>query len=80
MPIAILECVGNYEQALEYHEKNLKIVEELEDRKGVEVAYGNLGICYHSLGNYQKAIDDYNRSLSIAIEVKDKKSEGKSLR
>ena len=43
--------------ALEYHEKGLKIAQEIGDRSGEGTVYGNLGATYHSLGDYRKAIE-----------------------
>ena len=38
------ESLGNYQKAIEYHEKRLKIAKTLDDRVGKGRAYGNLGI------------------------------------
>ena len=49
--------LGDYQKAIEYHEKDLKIAKEIGDRAGEGGAYGNLGNAYQSLGDYQKAIE-----------------------
>ena len=35
--------MGDYQKAIEYHEKDLKIAKEIGDRAGEGRAYGNLG-------------------------------------
>ena len=37
---------GNYEKALEYYEKSLKIAEEIGDKKGMGSSYNNIGAIY----------------------------------
>ena len=48
--------LGDYQKAIEYHEKDFKIANEIDDRAVEGAAYGNLGNSYHSPGDYQKAI------------------------
>ena len=43
--------VGDYQKAIEYHEKRLKIAKAIGDRAGEGRAYGNLGNAYQSLGD-----------------------------
>ena len=57
--------LGNYQKAIEYHEKDLKFAKELDDRAGEGRAYGNLGNAYHSLGNYHKAIEYHEKRLNL---------------
>ena len=38
--------LGDYQKAIEYHEKHLKIAKEIGDRAGEGRAYGNLGNAY----------------------------------
>ena len=49
--------MGDYELAIEYHERDLKIAKETVDRAGDGGTYGNLGNAYQSLGDYQKAVE-----------------------
>ena len=70
--------LGNFQKAIEYHEKHLKITKEIGyiDREGM--AYANLGITYDSLGNFQKAIEYHEKHLKIAKEVGDRSGEGRA--
>ena len=67
---------GNYEKALEYYKKSLKIKEELGDKKGMGSSLGNIGIIYDDQGNYEKALEYYKKSLKICEEIGDKKAVG----
>ena len=58
--------LGDYQKAIEYHEKHLKIAIEIGDRGGECGAYGNLGNAYCSLGDYRKAIEYHEKQLKIA--------------
>ena len=53
--------MGDYQKAIEYHEKDLKIAIELGDLAGEGGAYGNLGIAYQSLSEYLKAIEYHEK-------------------
>ncbi|NBD31946.1 MAG: tetratricopeptide repeat protein [Cyanobacteria bacterium] len=57
---------SQYQRAIKYHEKDLAIARELEDRGGEGGAYGNLGNAYQSLGQYQQAMKNYRQALNIA--------------
>ena len=41
----VLRGMGKYQQALESHNKALKIREELNDRVGLALSYRNIGVC-----------------------------------
>ena len=41
---------GNYEQALDYYSKSLKIKEELGDNEGIPSTLSNIGIIYYLQG------------------------------
>ena len=71
-------ALGDYRKALKYHEKQLKIAQEIDDRSGEGAAYGNLGADYQSLGNYQKAIGYLKTHLKIAQEIGDRSGEGEA--
>ncbi len=65
---------GNYEKALEYYEKSLKIAEEIGDKRGIGISYNNIGNIYSVQGNYEKALEYYAKSLKIAEEIGDKRA------
>ena len=68
--------LGNFQKALEYHERNLKIAKEWNDRSGEGKAYGNLGNAHHSLGDFERAMEYYHCNLKIAKELGDRRGEG----
>ena len=70
------QSLGDYQKAIEYHEKRLKIAKEIGDRAGEGRAYGNLGNAYDPLGDYQKAIEYHEKRLKIAKEIGDRAGEG----
>ena len=43
------------QNAIDFHEKLLKIAQEVGHRCGEAAAYGNLGNAYHSLGDLSKS-------------------------
>ena len=67
---------SNYQKAIEYHEKHLKIGKEIGDRAGEGRAYGNLGSPYQSLGDYQKAIEYLEKHLEIVKGICDRAGGG----
>ena len=70
--------LGEFQKAIEYHERHLKISKEVGDRAGEGKAYGNLGNAYDSLGDFQKAIEYHERHLKISKEVGNTAGEGKA--
>ena len=67
---------GDFPEAVEYHEKHLKISIEIGDRAGEGKAYGNLGNAYWSLRDFEKAIEYHEKHLKIAKEIGDRAGEG----
>ncbi|XP_044180414.1 tetratricopeptide repeat protein 28-like, partial [Acropora millepora] len=61
--------LGDYQKAIEYHEKRLKLAKEIGDRGGEGGAYGGLGNAYQSLGDYRKAIEYHEKHLKLAKEI-----------
>jgi tetratricopeptide (TPR) repeat protein len=70
------DSLSQYQKAIEFQNKALKIVTLIGDKQGEGKAYGNLGVAYYSLGDYQKAIEYYNKALQIALQIGNKKGEG----
>ncbi|XP_015774332.1 PREDICTED: G-protein-signaling modulator 2-like [Acropora digitifera] len=66
---------SDYQNAIDYHEKRLKIAQEIGDRSGEGTAYENLGIAYHSLSEYRKAIEYHQRRMKLAQEIGDQSGE-----
>ncbi len=79
--------LGQYQQAIDYHQQHLMIAREigvreafpLESRRGEAKSLGNLGSAYESLGQYQQAIDYHQQSLVIKREIGDRRGEAISL-
>ena len=69
------QSLGDFQKAIEYHGRNLKIAIEVGDRVGEARAYGNLGKVYDSLGNYQKVIECNEKHMKIFTEMRDRPEE-----
>ena len=67
---------GDYQEAIEYHEKRPGIAKEIGYRAGQGAAYGNLGNTHQSLGDYQKTFEYHEKILKIAKEIGDRVGEG----
>ena len=55
--------LGNYKEALKYHQKHLDIALQLGDKGGEGRAYGNIGNAHYSLGNYREALIYHQKRL-----------------
>jgi tetratricopeptide (TPR) repeat protein len=73
------DSLGEYVRAIEYHQQDLAIAQEIGDKAGEETALGSLGIAYHALGDYTYAVEYHQRSLVIAQEIGNKAGEGKAI-
>ena len=63
----------NYEKALEYYEKSLKISEEIGYKKGMESSYSYIATIYLSNNNYKKALEYNEKTFKIYEELGDKR-------
>lgn len=63
---------------MHYHEKDLEIAKEVEDKAGEARAYGNLGNSYRRVGNCEKTIEEQKLNLKIAEEVKNRAGQGQA--
>lgn len=70
---------GNYDKAINYYSRSLKIREEIGDKKGIAATLNNFGIVYQDQGDNAKAIEYYTRSLKTNEEIGDKKGEANNL-
>ena len=59
----LYQALGKYSEALVYHNKALKIFEQLEDSESRSSALNNLGAVYQNLGQYKIALDYYQQAL-----------------
>jgi tetratricopeptide (TPR) repeat protein len=68
-----------YQDALSYYNKCLKIREVLNDKKGMSAIFIPIGNINYFQGNIQKAIDCYEKSLQLSEETNDKIGISRSL-
>ncbi len=61
---------GDYDRALEYYQKSLKIgLKKLgPEHPGVAIDYNNTGVAYDSKGEYDRAIEYYQKALKIDLK------------
>lgn len=66
----LLNSAGEYQKAIEYHERSLEIKKALLGLDHIEISnsYHNLGVVYYFTGDYDKALDHYNSALSIQLK------------
>lgn len=64
----------DYDLALEYLEKGLKIAENLNDSKLLASAYLNIGNIYERKKNYSLALDYYTKSQLMFFKINDRKN------
>ncbi|XP_022789784.1 tetratricopeptide repeat protein 28-like isoform X2 [Stylophora pistillata] len=70
--------LGDFERAIQYYERHLKIAKELGDKTGEGNGYQNLGNAYFYLRDFETAIQYHECHLKTAKEVGDKAGEGNS--
>ncbi|MBC7864152.1 MAG: tetratricopeptide repeat protein [Bacteroidia bacterium] len=63
---------GDYEPALAYFFRALKIDEELKYKRGIAARFGNIGLVYYDKGEYPKALDYYFKAMKMGEEMGDK--------
>jgi len=64
--------LSEFEKALDYNLKALKIREIIKDSTGIATSYNNLGNLYDLQGNYDLALDYHQKSLAIRLNLKNK--------
>ncbi|MBC7864780.1 MAG: tetratricopeptide repeat protein [Bacteroidia bacterium] len=57
---------GDYQKALDFYLKSLRIMEERKDKKGIPIGLGNIGTIYFLQADYHKALDYYFKALKMA--------------
>ncbi len=62
---------GEYNRAVEYYQKSIKINEKIGDRKNLANSLNNLGSVYGDWGKTDSAIEYYKKSLAIREELGD---------
>ena len=71
--------LGQYQQAIEFHQQALAMTREIGDRQGEANSLSGLGSAYDSLGQYQKAIEFHQQALTIFREMGAPNGEAASL-
>ena len=65
-----LSNLGNYQEALEYHNKASAIDEDLGNRVGMAQDYNNIGNVFYSLGNYHNYQEALNTIIKLGLLMK----------
>jgi len=60
---------SEFDKALDYHNKSLKIQEETGDKMGIASSLNYIGVIHNSRGNNHEALEAYGRSLKILEEI-----------
>ncbi len=72
-------AIGNYDKALNFYMRSLKISKKIDDKNGIAGKLSNIGIIHMDLGNYHEALDFHKQSLEIGKEISNKHRVGLSL-
>jgi tetratricopeptide (TPR) repeat protein len=75
---AYFVVLGNYNKALEYYLKTLKIYEQLDNKKGIAQALSGIGISYVAEKKFKEGIETHFKALAI-FEQLDEKNEIKKM-
>ncbi len=75
----IYHARGDLAQALEHHERSLRIKVERGDRAGHAISLNNIGNAYHELGDLAHALEYHLESLRIREDLKDLQGQQSSL-
>jgi tetratricopeptide (TPR) repeat protein len=64
--------VGQYDTAIHYSNKAIKLADQLNFKRGISASYGNIGYVFSEQGEYNKALDYYLKALEIDKKLGDK--------
>jgi tetratricopeptide (TPR) repeat protein len=67
----VLATQEEYEKAVAYYNKSIKIFKKLKDEMGVASLLTNIGACYDAMGKNEEALNYYNKTLEVGIRLKD---------
>jgi class 3 adenylate cyclase/Tfp pilus assembly protein PilF len=70
-----LFALGDFDEALDYFQKSLKLNEESKDSSEIAKNLTNIGNIYYNLSNFSIALNYYQKALKIDIEIDDKEGE-----
>jgi tetratricopeptide (TPR) repeat protein len=60
-----------YDKALEYALRAVKLAEEMQDKTRLSIQFGNLGLIYNNLGDTDRALEFDKKALVLAEELND---------
>ena len=66
-----LQGLARYDEALYYYAEAQKMLEDIDDLRGLGFNYGNIGIVYEKMGMYTEAVDNKLKALQIAEQLSD---------
>ena len=69
---SILNSLGIYNKALEYHEKSNHVNKRINNRAAIAKDYLNIGWLYSNLHDYKKALEYHTQALSEYQQLNDK--------
>ena len=55
----------NYDQALTYHQRALKLARKIDDKRLLAQTLNNYGFVHQNMRNYNKALDQFNKAIAI---------------
>lgn len=67
---------GDYELAIEYYEKSLKLLNQVKDISEIARVYNNLGVTWERNGDLDKAIEYYEMGITAAEKSGDISTKG----
>ncbi|XP_078472165.1 G-protein-signaling modulator 2-like isoform X1 [Lampetra fluviatilis] len=70
--------LGNYDEAVEFHQERLKIAKEFGDKAAEKRAYTNLGNTYVRLEDFPQAVEYYKKALQLARQLRERAAEAQA--
>ena len=59
---------GYHTQALEYHQKTLRILQHLSIERTQSISYNNIGLALMALGRYEEALESFRKSYDLKLK------------
>lgn len=69
----IYKAKTEFDTAMIYYSKSLKIYQNIKDDKGIAACFSNIGSIYYITGKYDKSIEFYLKSLKISEKLENKR-------
>ncbi len=63
--------LGEFDKALDYHLKSLRLKEEDKDSSGIAVSLNNIGLVYYRISNFNRALQYWRRCLALKLAIND---------